>query len=570
MENCDNCFYGLDQCYECNSNNDFYLNRDEGGKTIVCKSKTNYVLKLPLTDNDVTFKLNPFKDSTTIPPKYEGYTVNFFIKIYGFTTTEKVDIIYLSENLKISYNSNFDDKYFGLNLVTFTGSSETVVSNYYDFRKHFGLWTFISVATYNKTNDTFFPPMVRFEINQKKMPIVGPLDYLNIQEISFSEQIFALVQKLKIYSTYLLASHAFETNIGPNNDIEENFENFLLKEYFIPKNNCKFESGIDVTKKSDGSIINDYVYPCESDNDEELLRTDIPKNQYIHFTNESRFYENGGKCDDECDICIEGTKYDCSCNYKNNQEKLFLGNVSNHYCNRFKYINFAKGNAEKKNLTNYTSKFTLHFWVFAYSYVENVFQGLEVEWKNHVTNRVYLDSTKKYYFDCIINGESGGRLIDFNMNKWNFLHCALDYDSNKAYIATEEESFEIFNKTYYRKPPDGTNDFNIRDLTTVKDWGVLFYKHIRLWNDTFQYSSFLSRINITKTSKYFSSSLLLFQYNTTFIKEHIHKALETRNENDEIPTNYLQVEYDEEKIGTNIVPEEIYQDVLDEPKACDK
>ena len=211
IDNCEKCFNSK-QCYNCKSN--YFLKKLEGGDSINCTEIVDpnninkyYVLKLPM---DFDFVMEPLKNDNI--SNYQGITVNFFIKLYGFKGTDKIDIIYFGDNLKLSYNSNFDDLYFGLNLVTYTGSSETIVSNYYDFRKHFGLWTFISVATYNKTNNNFFPPMVRFEINHKKMPIVGPLDNLNIEKIYFSNQIYALVQRIKIYATYIIGAHSFETH----------------------------------------------------------------------------------------------------------------------------------------------------------------------------------------------------------------------------------------------------------------------------------------------------------------------------------------------------------------------
>ena len=103
---------------------------------------------------------------------YKGMTINFFIKLFGFRDSGEIDIISLGDNLKISYNANPDNEYFGLNLKYYMGSSEKVISNYYDFRKHFGLWTFISVSTFNETYKNYFPPMVRFEINQKKCQLL--------------------------------------------------------------------------------------------------------------------------------------------------------------------------------------------------------------------------------------------------------------------------------------------------------------------------------------------------------------------------------------------------------------
>ena len=95
------------------------------------------------------------------------------LKIYGFAIGGKIDIIYLGEKLKISYNSDLDSEYFGLNLITYKGDNEIVISNYYHFRRFFGVWTFISVSVYDQTYESFFPPMVRFEINDKRIPIIA-------------------------------------------------------------------------------------------------------------------------------------------------------------------------------------------------------------------------------------------------------------------------------------------------------------------------------------------------------------------------------------------------------------
>ena len=100
------------------------------------------------------------------------------------------------------------------------------MSNYYHFRRFFGIWTFISVSVvYDTAVESYFPPMVRFEINDKKMPIIGPLKNLAIGEISFSEHLFALVRSLKVYKTYLIGTNTFEMNtnekINPYNKIDD-------------------------------------------------------------------------------------------------------------------------------------------------------------------------------------------------------------------------------------------------------------------------------------------------------------------------------------------------------------
>ena len=240
IENCANCF-NENQCYKCTNKEDYFLNKISGGEKIECKDlkdtndeKSYFVLRLPSQAN---FELKPLEGYP-----HPGATVTFYIKIYGFTTSGKIDVIYLGDNIKISYYSDLDSANFGLNLVTFkdlSESTETVVSNYYDFRKHFGVWTYISVSSYDKTYENFYPPMVRFEINNKKMPIIGPLDNLSIGTIRFSNELFALVQRLKVYGTYLIGTNTFEIhaeNLAYIQFLNENYLRPLTKgiTYFEP------------------------------------------------------------------------------------------------------------------------------------------------------------------------------------------------------------------------------------------------------------------------------------------------------------------------------------------------
>ena len=539
-----------EKCYECKTNN--FLKKEKGGEKIKCEANKKYVLKLP---SNKEFEMDPYNGNYK-----SSSTITFFIKVYGFSETGKIDIIYLSDHLKLSYNSNFDDIYFGLNLVTFTGTQEVIVSNYYNFRKHFGLWTFISVATYNEADENYFPPMVRFEINHKKMPIVGPLDNLTIKKIHFSNKVYALVQKVKVYNTYFIGAHSYEINTANKALVKYDVNNDLVDQsYFEPQN-----SATDCTLDKFNLGSNSDIYNCVPDDDDLLYFGNRGLNTFYEFESESNVATSISNCNGECDICIGSTRYDCSCNFKNNEEKLFLGNVSNHYCKKFDYTNFAKATEITTTVPVSTDKFTLHFWAFAYSYVDKVFEGFEIEWQNHVTVKVYLDSTRRYNFNCVINGNPTDKLIDFNMNTWNFLHCAVSYlpqTPHKLFITTEEDSFEI---DYYGDKPTisgTTTNLIIRDLTTAKDWGVLFYKYIRIWKNAFQYSSFLSRIEIIQN--YFNTDLLR-QWNTAVDINNIHKVKETNGNADFI------VEYEADKIGTNIVPEEVYQEVVDKPILCNE
>ena len=564
--NCKECFINDESeniCYECN--NDYYLFKQNEGnilnKKIICRSTESegkYVLRLPSNAN---FKLTPLKGL-----KHPGVTVSFFIKIYGFSIADKIDVIYLGEHLKINYNSDINSPYFGLNLVTFKGSSETVISNYYDFRKQFGVWTFISVSSFDNTYENFFPPMARFEINDKKCPIIGPLDNIAIGEIYFSEYLFALVQKIKVYSTYLIGNIAYELNEEGNaeeNSINNN--NFLMsinskgKSYFMPeddKSSCLF-SKYDIigTDKVNSEIIISN-YDCVSDDYREVFRDNLNlgRHYYTKFLDEVNI-ENG--YNGNCEICSGKYQYNCSCNFINNEQKIFLGNVSNHYCKKLSYINFAKIQDISKEVKLPGKRtFTLHFWVFAYSYIDKVFKGFSIEWQSYTTIRVGIDASSNYYFTCLINGVEMNEFMSFNMNHWNFLHCAVDYEERKYYIASEnkEESHgfsleePLISKTY----------LNIKDLTDVQDWGYLFFRYIRLWNQCHKHSSFLSRINI---KEHFFDQGLLHQWDTVINDNHEIKSTKE-------PQYNFRISYYSKKLGTNIVPEKIYQEVLEEPYLC--
>ena len=562
--NCKECFRDSERCYQCNNNYYLFKENDE----IKCRPLENqYVLRLPTKAN---FKLTPLKGLN-----HAGVTVNFFIKVYGFTIGDKIDIIYLGEHLKINYNSDIDSDYFGLNLVTFKGSSETVVSNYNEFRKHLGLWTFISVSSYDSTHETFFPPMIRFEINHKSMPIIGPLNYISIGTIYFADELFALVQKVKVYTTYLLGTNSLETKLGLRGNGIVDYDKFLAssgefyESYFMPvseESKCLFDNFdlIGTDKENDDIIIPNY--DCVIDNIKEIYHDEfnLPEDKFYQFTNEVSAQVQS-TCHSDCKkMCFGNSRYNCTCNYINDEKKIFLGNVSYHFCNNLDSINFAK--MEKKEFKIKKTggpQFTLHFWIFAFSYIDKVFEGFTVEWKGHTTIQIKIDSTNKYFFTCFINGEETREYVEFYMNEWNFLHCSVDYIKSKFYIASENKEYEHgFTYTDIPSSTQAPQSMIFEDLTTVKDWGYLFFKYIRVWNTSLSHTSFLSRLKIQ--INYFDTNLL-YQWNTTYNDEHEVKG-QTKSGD---PWVNFKITYSSEKIGTNIMPEEIYAKVIDEPHLCD-
>ena len=332
--------------------------------------------------------------------------------------------------------------------------------------------------------------MVRFEVNQKKMPVVGPLEHLTISYITFSNRIYALVQKIKVYGTYIIGAHGFETNEDISN-INEYINNYLKKDLFKPQSlsACQNENGGGNT--------------CVEEKDDDLLIKSIDSRKFNLIINETKLKKDEFcDSDDACDICFGKSKFNCSCNFLNNNEKIFLGNVSNHYCKKLDYINFAKAKTVEIVVPNAGTKFSLHFWFFAHSYIENVFKGLSIEWENQLKIEIKLDSTLRYNYICYV-GNSNTNPIEIKMDTWNFIHCAGDYEEKQIYFTTEEEDFNV-SLSGTKSTTTGDTQLIIQDLTEddIKGWGILFYKYIRLWDYAFDSSSFLSRIEIDSSFSY--------------------------------------------------------------------
>ncbi|MBO6244600.1 MAG: hypothetical protein J6O41_08615, partial [Clostridia bacterium] len=328
------------------------------------------------------------------------------------------------------------------------------------------------------------------------------------------------------------------------------------------KSACLFAKfGITATDKENPDVIVSN-YNCVIDSYQEVYKNGIVTGKnYYEFPSDSFPYPNRVTGNGECAAKDDNS---CSCNFVNEDRKIFLGNVSYHYCKNLDFINFAKANVLIDNIKGGGNAFTLHLWVFALSYVDKVFQGVSIEWKGFVTIKVGLDPSGNYYFTCLINNKETKKYVDFQMNEWNFLHCSVDYDNSKFYIASENKAYE-YGFTYDNKPTLTKTDLIFTDLNTVRDWGILFYKHIRIWNIALKYSSFLSRIKIQQAS-YFGSGGLIDQWDTTLKKTHAYQYLQYNNKNAD--KKNVRVYYDTDKIGTNIVNEKIYLDNYKDPYTC--
>ena len=439
---CKRCHEVQTNCYECNAN--YYL----FDKSCVHISNLEKYLKLP---------------SSIEPPKivvdYSIYqpviTITFWVKLFGFFSSNEGTVIRLGDTLKVSYNPTPDTENTGLNLITGNELSPLVLANYYYFRENIGKWTFISVAHYNKFNESYYPSMTRFEVNDNYCPLKIDAPYnLNFHEISFDNDAYALYNSLKIYKTLLVGAIKYELS------------NTLTPEFTYYTGQAGSCSG----------------YECDYDKFESPIT--LPTS-----------------CNTNCNsYCYKSTFDKCSCNYDNQHSKLFLGNYSLFYCIQTKYINFAGRtmNSRSVKTAKETHKLTMHFWVYANNYVDKQFGGIEVKWAGHATINVFKHDDDNYYFTCTSNMVVNLNLT-FNVGKWNFLHCAINYPNAYFYLNSYESSKST---DFARIDADpllvgSSTTFLIKDLSEEKNWGVLFFQCIRLWSDAIPSSSFLSKISIT-------------------------------------------------------------------------
>ena len=502
---CKRCFESDTNCYECNTG--YYLS----GQTCVAISSSQSFFKLPSSI-----------DIPKIVVDYSIYqpviTITFWVKLFGFFSSVDGTVIRFGDTLKISYNPTPDQEYTGLNLVTGNDLSPIVLANYYYFRENVGKWTFISVAHYNKLNQTYYPSMTRFEVNDSYCPLKIDAPYnLNFHDISFDNDTYALYHNLKIYQTFLVGAFYYE--------IKGSIPFF--KNYFEGKiNNC-FDTELN------------KAYECSPD-------VFVPPSSTI-------FSSCHGNCDNDCYIKSRFDK--CACNYNNNQAKLFIGNYSLFYCIKTKYINFAGSQISKSNVktAKETHKFTMHFWVYANNYVDKQFGGIEVKWDGHGTISVKKYDDDNYYFKCTSNMNVNLNFT-FDVGKWNFLHCAINYPNAYFYLNTYDLSkstdFERIDADYGLVQL--TTTFSIKDLSVEKNWGVLFFQYIRLWSDAIPSSSFLSKIKISGLTK-FNNLLHDWNCESTAINDRVCNSLDSSTYNLNIPVDSI--------ITSNYIPESSYSDL---------
>ena len=477
VEGCSRC-WTTEKCYDCYENYFLYNER--------CYKNTYFYFKSPMngtTKKDVTITLSFPLDTNAI-------TCTFWVKPFDFSSDKGILIKY-SNNLDLIFIADQKDKFYGLNLRFISD----LIANDKDFRVNLGKWTFIAIAyhyTRNETNE-FFPQFLKFEINQKSYEI----NYdLLIGEVKFDKftipgTFYGLFYNLKYYLNFLIGTYGIETNIGiPESPFS--IPNFYDKIYFplgSTEKNCYLENYFDEST---------LLFSCVPD---------------IKFLNPSNTPNN--ECSANCFQCNGDDS--CFCSNKNHNSQMIIKNQNTHICKKFDFINFANSDPIVINnvgTAKVSKMFTLQFWMFAFNYKKGKFGGITFLWNGHNKMIVYKNDNledNNYIYKCIpfekIGGETSRDDLNLNIiiNKWNFLSCAVDFINMKMSInlITEIDKFsDKLNLTDYNYPDillkDEYTTLSINDNTPFLDWGLLFFRHIKLWKNYYPNPEFISRIQLRR------------------------------------------------------------------------
>ena len=207
-------------------------------------------------------------------------TITMWVKLFGFGTGNE-DMVYYSDNLKLKYIDDINSDNYGLNLMSVRATKEITLSVYKYYRKYIGKWAFISVSYYNFDTSTYFPEMIRFEVNDQYLPFIGTIDSgIKFDKISFNENMYALIYSVKVYSSYIVGAYSYQRN---NPQIAPTITKLGSQN---TKANCMFTFD-DGTQKQ---------YNCEP--------THLPATPTF-------------QCHNKCNQCYNTEETNCACFYNN-------------------------------------------------------------------------------------------------------------------------------------------------------------------------------------------------------------------------------------------------------------
>ena len=324
--------------------------------------------------------------------------------------------------------------------------------------------------------------MMKFEINTDSIAVDIDKEKFNSEpdfsKITISKGYFGLFSPIKFYTEFVIQAISLEKSNQINSPIG------------VPQ-----KLGLQLT--------------CTTTDDPNCVEDEEP--DLGLFIDSCSLYQDTLTTENSCINFCSGNGWEkCTCSSINSNSQMLLKNDNKTLCRPLDYINFAK--MVPKTISGLSSaqssqKCTLQFWMFAYSYSPNGFKGITFNWKGHNKIQLHTCSDYKCKFTCYQQSTSGQTLTieEIKIQQWVFLSCAVDYDNKIMYLNATTQDNENFKKAHTNVIGGislSTSELTISDDSTSAEWGILFFRQIRLWKNAFFNPEFLSRVLIETPSKF--------------------------------------------------------------------
>ena len=562
---CERCWYTdehQDRCYKCK--NGWYLDME-----MKCQIISSLFFKSP---NLLGKNLDAVVDKITLIENKPAVTVTFWFKVFGFSGDDHITMFTIGNNLEVVFSSSDTDpiRPYGLSIV----NDNRLVSNVFNYRKEIGAWSFFSLAYHREMSDfgtNYFPAMMQFELELTNyaVNISNVQKDMSLDSFCIKKEYWGLFTDLKFYDRYIIDTYGFEMNLHTQMYSTPFYHPEPVVSFFMRAGSVKkcFDTSYLI-----GANVNDFdCVPAEgpSHNYDDIFSC-------IDQANQGSYYFKANKmCVNECHR--RSNFYNvCACVNKNYNSQMIFRNEDKNICVAMDFINFA--NSEKIVIQNVptarlTRRYTMQFWMYAYNYIEGRFGGIEFYWDGH--SKIIVEKGSQpfgnnvYEFHCVPYLNEDGSIprkltTTILINKWNFLSCAVDFVEINYYINVNTLTHELYLKRANLIQTTATElllnqettTLTIKDTTKFRDWGLLFFMNIRLWNWCYFNAEFLSRLDI-RTRKLFP--YLIEQWNP----RHYHTPGKDQYFNSYIVRGYqsnFEVRFNQ-LYGINVLDEYFYKEV---------
>ena len=516
-DGCERCWYqiGFDyRCYKCKTG--YFLDI-----LMHCQPINSLYFKSP---NLLGKNLDAVVDKITLIENQPAVTVTFWFKLFGFSGDDHITIFTIGNNLEIVFSSTDTDpiRPYGLSIV----NDNRLVSNVVNYRTQIGGWSFFSLAYHREMSDfgtNYFPAMMQFELEltNYEVNITNVKKDMSLDSFCIKKEYWGLFTDLKFYDRYIIDTYGFEMSL--------HVENYSTP-FYVPEPVAKFFMRASSNKKC---FDTSYLIGANI-NDFDCVPAEGPSHNYKEIKDcdgKPEYFATNKRCLNECHRLSDSYNI-CACLSKNYNSQMIFKNNNKNICVGMDFINFANcGDIVIQNVptARLTRRYTMQFWMYAYNYIEGRFGGIEFYWDGH--SKIIVEKGSQsfgnnlYEFHCVPYLNEDGSIprkltTTIEINKWNFLSCAVDFVEINYYINVNTLTHELYLKRANLIQTSATElllnqettTLSIKDTTKFRDWGLLFFMNIRLWNWCYFNAEFLSRLDIKTRSKF---PYLIEQWNPT-------------------------------------------------------